>query len=91
MEIPDKIEKGGWHLSYFGNVNFIKNKLMNFAHQEYNTSYFTDLSSIDIAIRENRNLFDRNEKVYRIELCDNKYLPIDYAKYLTYDSELFPI
>ena len=28
---------GGWHLSYFGNVDFIKNKLRNFAHQELNT------------------------------------------------------
>jgi hypothetical protein len=30
--IPD----GGWHFSYFGNVQFIKNKIKNFAHQEYN-------------------------------------------------------
>ena len=27
------IQKGGWHLSYFGDKHFIKNKIVNFAHQ----------------------------------------------------------
>ena len=31
-----KITKGGWHLTYFGDVNFIKNKLRHFSHQEFN-------------------------------------------------------
>jgi hypothetical protein len=26
------IQKGGWHLSYFGDISFIRNKLLNFAH-----------------------------------------------------------
>ena len=28
------IKNGGWHLSYFGDVNFIQNKYLNFAHVE---------------------------------------------------------
>ena len=37
---------GGWHLSYFGDSEFISNKLKNFAHQEYNSKEFTDISVI---------------------------------------------
>ena len=29
------IKNSGWHLSYFGDEKFIKNKLENFGHQEY--------------------------------------------------------
>lgn len=36
------IKTAGWHLSYFGNEKFIKNKLENFGHQEYNKLKFTD-------------------------------------------------
>ena len=37
-----KILNGGWHLSFFGSLNFIKNKINNFSHQEYNNNEFTD-------------------------------------------------
>ena len=38
----ESILRGGWHLSYFGDFNFIKNKLNNFAHQEYNSDAYTN-------------------------------------------------
>ena len=38
------INNGGWHLSYFGNEKFIKNKIENFGHQEYNHNKFTNNS-----------------------------------------------
>jgi len=38
---------GGWHLSYFGDINFIKNKINNFAHQEFNNNNFTDIKKIE--------------------------------------------
>ena len=36
--VPSLIVKGGWHLSYFGDVDFINNKLQNFSHQEVQVS-----------------------------------------------------
>lgn len=39
--IPD----AGWHLSWFGDAEFCKNKIKNFAHQELNNEYF--LSHLD--------------------------------------------
>ena len=44
------IKQGGWHLSYFGNSSFISNKIKNFAHQEYNSTDYTDLNIIQKAI-----------------------------------------
>lgn len=37
MDIPmTPIPNGGWHFSYFGGVDRIKNKLESYAHQEFN-------------------------------------------------------
>ncbi len=40
------IENGGWHLTYWGDVNQIRTKLENFAHQEKNTPEYTDMNLI---------------------------------------------
>jgi beta-1,4-mannosyl-glycoprotein beta-1,4-N-acetylglucosaminyltransferase len=32
-----RLLNAGWHLSYFGNADFIANKINSFAHQEFNT------------------------------------------------------
>ena len=36
------LKNGGWHLSYFGDKHFIRNKIQNFTHQEFNKDQFTD-------------------------------------------------
>ena len=77
------IKNGGWHLSYFGDSNFIKNKIINFSHQELNTNDFTDLSKIEKRIKEGRDLYDReNHDPTTIEICNNHYLPVEYETYL---------
>ena len=50
------LRDGGWHLSYFGNADFVRNKLRNFAHQEFNTD--RDLARVEARMREGRNLTD---------------------------------
>jgi beta-1,4-mannosyl-glycoprotein beta-1,4-N-acetylglucosaminyltransferase len=76
--------KGGWHLSYFGDSQFIKNKLENFAHQEYNSSKFTDPNEIQKKIDNQLDLFGRpgNNDMKRVEIKDNDYLPPLYDTYL---------
>lgn len=37
-DIP-RINKGGWHFSWFGDEEFCKNKIRNFSHQELNNDY----------------------------------------------------
>ena len=67
---------GGWHLSYFGNVEFIRNKILNFSHQEYNFSDNTDESTILKRMSECTDIMGRNDiKFYTLNWCTNSYLP----------------
>ena len=77
------IPLGGWHLSYFGNSAFIKNKIESFSHQEFNNNMFTDLSTIDTHLNNGSDLYNRNIEILNISISDNKYLPPEYNKYLT--------
>jgi beta-1,4-mannosyl-glycoprotein beta-1,4-N-acetylglucosaminyltransferase len=84
----NSIEQGGWHLSYFGDSSFIKNKLENFAHQEYNSDNFTNTSKIDYKIKNGLDLFDRQSwdqtsNMTKISIDNNTYLPPLYETYLS--------
>ena len=79
---------GGWHLSYFGDANFIKNKLENFAHQEYNSDRFTNTNTIENIIKNNLDLFSRDKhnhtnRITLVPTTENDYLPPLYEKYLS--------
>jgi beta-1,4-mannosyl-glycoprotein beta-1,4-N-acetylglucosaminyltransferase len=77
------IKNGGWHLSYFGTSDFIKNKLLNFAHQEYNKNEITNINNIQNKINNCVDLFDRETNMKYIEIKDNVYLPPYYDIYLS--------
>jgi beta-1,4-mannosyl-glycoprotein beta-1,4-N-acetylglucosaminyltransferase len=68
------IEKGGWHLSYFGNSEFIKNKLISFAHTEYSGEEFTNLAHIEDSINNCKDL-NCGRPFTRIPISENKHLP----------------
>ena len=76
------VHKGGWHLSYFGDANFISNKLQNFTHQEHNTVDMTDPDIIAKKIKEHKHLFSDDVTCIHIKTQDNDYLPPMYDKYL---------
>ena len=78
----DAIPNSGWHLSYFGDVKFIQNKLQNFAHQEFNTDKFTNSDIIAKKMKTNVNLFD-NVVFESCPVKSNPYLPIGYEKFLS--------
>ena len=50
--VEQMIQRSGWNLSYFGDGEFIKNKLENFAHQEFNNEKYTKIICI---INSNKN------------------------------------
>jgi len=78
------IANGGWHLSYFGDYEFMKNKTENFSHQEYNQTEFTDISKIEERVNKGVDLYGRSfVSFHRIPIRENTYLPIDYDRYLT--------
>jgi len=77
------LKNAGWHLSYFGDKHFIRNKIQNFTHQEFNKEQFTDLEKIEQRIQNGVDIYDRkNTKMQRIPIEENTYLPPKYAEYL---------
>jgi beta-1,4-mannosyl-glycoprotein beta-1,4-N-acetylglucosaminyltransferase len=68
------IQNGGWHLSYFGNIEFITNKIRNFSHQELNTENI--IKKIEQNIRQNNDLFNRETDVFEfVSKDENENLP----------------
>lgn len=49
-----RIPDAGWHFSYMGGVERVRQKLQAFAHQEYNRPEYTDASRVEAALREGR-------------------------------------
>jgi beta-1,4-mannosyl-glycoprotein beta-1,4-N-acetylglucosaminyltransferase len=77
------IKNGGWHLSYFGDSTFIKNKIEAFSHQELNNDKFKNIENINKHIQNCSDLFDRYDcNITHISIKDNNYLPPEYEKYL---------
>ena len=69
------IPRSGWHLSYFGDAEFIANKIKNFSHQEFNNDSFTNLESILERMKHNKDPFDR--KI--VGISDSDYLPPNFS------------
>ena len=57
-----KMFDGGWHLSYVGGVDRIKEKIKSYSHQEFNNNFI--LSSIEDKINNNSDLFGRTNWTY---------------------------
>ena len=73
------IKNGGWHLSYFGDSKFIKNKIENFSHQEFNNNNFTNIQNIEENINNCKDIYNRDDnKIEYILIKDNSYLPPQY-------------
>ena len=82
-EFVNPIYRGGWHMSYFGNSQFIQNKIQNFSHQELNVPHYTDLEKITERVKNGRDLYDRSCNVTHVPITKNEYLPPMYDVYLT--------
>jgi len=78
------VAKGGWHMSYFGDAKFIKNKIENFTHQEHNLEHITDVDAIQKRMDAGIDLYMRpGETFQRVAICDNDYLPPFYETHLS--------
>ncbi len=76
------LKYGGWHLSYFGDKKFIKNKLENFSHQEFNNNNYANLDYIENKLSNQQSLYNF-VTCFKINISDNNYLPPKYDIYLT--------
>lgn len=73
----------GWHFSYFGNIDFIKNKLQNFSHQEFNNENYVNDKKIDEHVKLNTDLFSRDDIIFKYcPIEENTFLPENYEMLL---------
>lgn len=81
-----RVRDCGWHLSYFGDINYIRNKIQTFSHQEFNTEDIVNDNNIKNSIIHGTDLFKRNGDIYEllnIDIKDNNNLPPKYDIYLS--------
>lgn len=71
----------GWHASYCGNAEFIKEKLTAFCHADMVAAFNTD-ENIQHAIETGVNLFGRNEHFTKVEIDDTFPPNIERFKHL---------
>lgn len=83
MSTGQIIRNGGWHFSYLGGVEAIRQKLNAFSHQEYNTPLYTDPDFLLRCIAEGRDIFGREYQW--------KFRPIDdtFPKYVLDNLDRF--
>lgn len=70
--------KYGWHMSYFGDGNFIQNKIMHFSHQEYNHGRYIDPTCIQQCIDHSMDFFRPHISITQTPIEKNDYLPPQY-------------
>ena len=69
------IPHAGWHFSYFGNENHVRNKIQSFAHRETNNDYILGNLNLDEMLKNKRGLDpnNHNEQFEYVEVDD--YFP----------------
>lgn len=81
IQTSNLIENGGWHFSYFGNIDFIVNKIRNFCHSDW----FETLSHDEIKnkIESGKFLLDSHlTELIRIPIEENTNLPEGYEVFI---------
>lgn len=60
------ISNGGWHLTYWGDIQTIQYKISTFAHQELNQDRFKDPEHIKTKILNGQDMFDRDKPYVKV-------------------------
>jgi len=70
---------GGWHLSNFGDADFVATKIKSYAHQEFNKTEVIDIDGIRERIKTNKDFLNRTDIILRhIPYSENNHLPKNY-------------
>ena len=71
------VDKGGWHFSFLMRPEDIQKKIKSYAHKEFNFDKFTNLENIEKKVKNNEDIFERNQYYEKIKI-DESYP--DYIK-----------
>jgi len=66
------IENGGWHFSFLGGIQKVKDKVKSFSHQEYNNEYYLNEERLTSLILNGADIFERGYK-YKIVDIDSSF------------------
>jgi len=73
-KVNEIIDDGGWHLSYFGDTEFIRTKLLSFSHTEYSGEEYTNTKHIEESIKNYKDI--NSGRHFNIVLInENDWLP----------------
>lgn len=68
-----RVENAGWHFSFIGGADRIKNKIESYAHSEYNLKDLKDLNQINDRIKALKDPLDRDYIKLKIEKDLSKF------------------
>jgi beta-1,4-mannosyl-glycoprotein beta-1,4-N-acetylglucosaminyltransferase len=68
--------KSGWHLSYMGGKEMIKEKIKTISHTEYNKEEYYSNENIELSLNTGKDIFNREEMNFQIVDTKNEY-PIE--------------
>ena len=74
FNLNNVIQNGGWHISYYGDTNFIINKLTSFSETQDNTPQNRDQDYLENCIKFGK-LFLSGKMLHHVPLANNKELP----------------
>jgi beta-1,4-mannosyl-glycoprotein beta-1,4-N-acetylglucosaminyltransferase len=66
------IPNGGWHFSFLGDKDSVKQKIQAYAHAEFNNDTFTNDKNIEEAIEQGRDVFKRDLHFHKVQI-DSTY------------------
>lgn len=75
------IPNSGWHFTFFGGVDRIKDKLNSFSHQEFNTKEINNTKNIEDSIKNREDLLQRKHE-------NKKFLPYAFHNFPPNIAEL---
>lgn len=77
------IPNGGWHLSYFGDVKFIQNKMRQYSHIEFSGEKYTNENHINQQVQNGKSVFNiGSENMMKLPFQDNPNPPLLCLIYL---------
>lgn len=78
-----RVHKAGWHFSYMGGAERVREKIQAYAHQEYNKPDYTDPQQIQSALREGKWLLDGEHQLRQVVVDES------YPDFITRNKEKF--
>lgn len=83
------IEKGGWHISGFGDINFLLDKVTMLSHQENNTPEKNNYEYMLKSITDEKMIDELG--CFRVSIESENYLPYDYDNDKYFFNELMKL